>query len=201
MLNLPGVGLGAYRDGAAIVFGNLAAPRDVRPTGVEIGFWLFRNGDSGRGRDGRDLGRNAGLAALPRPMDWLNLATDGRGDMYALLSARPPILKAPRDGEAGVAGKESVDWVGEARLKALFKGRKMPAPGMDVAKYRVLVQRIRKAFYEIRQLEANPPFHVAVVLTSGRPLPAKLYTCKHALFALDFAYKFDGPMHSSWHID
>lgn len=45
-------------------------------------------------------------------------------------------------GVVGVGGNESEESVGEARLKALFDGRKMPAPGTDVVKYRVLCSLI-----------------------------------------------------------
>lgn len=43
-------------------------------------------------------------------------------------------LKGASDGVVGVGGNESEESVGEARLKALFEGRKMPEPGMDVVK-------------------------------------------------------------------
>ena len=38
------------------------------------------------------------------------------------------------DGVVGVGGNEPEESVGEARLKALFEGRKMPDPGIDVVK-------------------------------------------------------------------
>lgn len=43
-------------------------------------------------------------------------------------------LNVTNDGVVGVGGNESEESVGEARLKALFEGRKMPEPGMDVVK-------------------------------------------------------------------
>ena len=48
---------------------SLGAPREGRPAGVELTFCVFLSGDSGRGRDGRDLGRKAGLGARPGPTD------------------------------------------------------------------------------------------------------------------------------------
>lgn len=67
--NLPGIGLGAYRGVPNPLLENFGAPRDGLPTGVELTFCIFLRGDSGLGKDGRDLGRNAGLAARPGPTD------------------------------------------------------------------------------------------------------------------------------------
>ncbi len=49
-------------------------------------------------------------------MDWLSFGIDGVGGVCALISARPPILNAAREGVVGVSGNESVDIEGEARL-------------------------------------------------------------------------------------
>ncbi len=43
-------------------------------------------------------------------------------------------MKGASDGVVGVGGKEAEESVGEARLKALLDGRKMPAPGIEVVK-------------------------------------------------------------------
>jgi len=59
-----------------------------------------------------------------------------------LLSARPPILKLPSEGVVGVGGKDPDDNVGEARLEARLRGRKMPEPGSEVVKYRTLDKRL-----------------------------------------------------------
>lgn len=104
---------------------------------MDFRFCAFLSGDSGRGRDGRALGRKAGLGARPGPTDWLDLCVEGVVLEYALISP-PPRLKPLSDGDVGVGGKESADTVGEARFFARAKGRKIPAPGIDVVKYRVL---------------------------------------------------------------
>lgn len=59
-----------------------------------------------------------------------------------LLSARPPILKLPSEGVVGVGGNEPDDSVGEARLEARLRGRKMPEPATEVVKYRTLGKRL-----------------------------------------------------------
>lgn len=51
--NLPGTGLGAYRGPPIMLLDNLGPPRDGLFWGVEPAFCVFRNGDSGRGNDGR----------------------------------------------------------------------------------------------------------------------------------------------------
>jgi len=43
-------------------------------------------------------------------------------------------LKLANEGVVGVGGKVSEDRVGEARLKARWRGRKIPEPGIDVVK-------------------------------------------------------------------
>lgn len=110
---------------------------------MAITFWVFRSGDSGLGNDGRDLGRSEGLVGRPGPTDWLSFDIDGVGGVYALTSARPPILNAAREGVVGVKAVEV-----EIRLKALFDGRKIPAPGTEVVKYPILI-RVRQ-YHESR---------------------------------------------------
>lgn len=136
--NFPGVGLGAYRGVLIPFLVNFGAPREGLPAGVAITFWVFRSGDSGLGNDGRDLGRSEGLVGRPGPTDWLSFDIDGVGGVYALPSARPPRLNAAREGVVGVKESESAGV--EIRLKALLDGRKIPAPGTDVVKYRILNQ-------------------------------------------------------------
>lgn len=99
-----------------LLFENFGAPREGRPMGVELMFWVLRKGDSGLGSEGRDFCRNAGLAARPGPIGWLSFEIDGVGGVCVLLSARPPRLNAARDGVVGVGGNDSEDIVGEARL-------------------------------------------------------------------------------------
>ena len=139
--NFPGVGLGAYRDPPRVLLDNCGPANDGRPAGVDIKVGAFRKGDSGLGRDGRDLGFICGLAALPGPTDWLNFDIAGVGGVYVLLSARPPILKLPSEGVVGVGGNDPDDRVGEARFEARLRGRKIPAPGTEVLKYRILVSQ------------------------------------------------------------
>lgn len=141
--NFPGVGLGAYRGVLIPFLVNFGAPREGLPPGVAITFWVFRSGDSGLGNDGRDLGGSEGLVGRPGPTDWLSFDIDGVGGVYALTSARPPILNAAREGVVGVKAVE-----GEIRLKALFDGRKIPAPGTEVVKYPILI-RVKK-YHESR---------------------------------------------------
>ena len=43
-----------------------------------------------------------------------------------------------REGVGGVGGMESAEKVGDSRLYALLDGRKIPAPRIDVVKYRIL---------------------------------------------------------------
>ncbi len=66
--NLVGVGLGAYRGPPIVLWESFGAPIEGRPKGVKLTFWVFRNGDSGRGNDGLDLALT-GLGARPGPTD------------------------------------------------------------------------------------------------------------------------------------
>lgn len=98
--------------------------------GARVG--CFRNGDSGRGREGRDR-LNCGLAArAPGPTDCENLGMAGVGGVYSdgLLAA----LYLAYDGVDGVPGRLSKLKAGEARLSARATGKKMPAPGIEVVK-------------------------------------------------------------------
>lgn len=49
-----------------------------------------------------------------------------------------PRLKFSMLGMVGVVGTEPVEPGGDARLTARLMGRKMPAPGIEVEKYRTL---------------------------------------------------------------
>ena len=107
--------------------------RLVSGVAVEL-FWARRRGDSGRGREGRDLGRKAGLGARPGPTDWLNLeATEGVGGVLVLV---PLVLgeMVASGTSVGVAGMEEGESVKDTRLVARLTGRKIPAPGVDVVK-------------------------------------------------------------------
>ena len=199
-LVLPGVGLGAYRGVAAAGFENRGAPIDVRPVGVEVAFCAFLKGDSGRGSDGRDLGFNAGLGARPGPTDWLNLDVTGVGVAWELFSARPPRLKAASDGVVGVGGDELNDSVGDALLKALFDGRKIPEPGMDVVKYRVLGRAMSYAKSLLNSV-AHSPIYVAIIFPPSCKFSAELNAGEDALLAPHFANEFDRAMHAPRHID
>lgn len=90
-----------------------------------------RNGDSGRGSEGRDFGLKAGLAGRART-DWLNFGTtDGVGGVPSSCSL---IMNLSNESVVGVAGIDPWDVVGEERLVARFMGRKIPAPGIEVEK-------------------------------------------------------------------
>lgn len=77
-------------------------------------FWVFRNGDSGRGKEGLTFCFSAGLEARPGPVVWANL-DDICGGVLAFASPRPPRLNDARDEEVGVGGIESED-TGDKRL-------------------------------------------------------------------------------------
>lgn len=125
-------------------FDNVGAPSEGRLAGVvDVAFCAFRRGDSGRGKDGRDRGFNAGLAALPGPTDWLSFEIIGVVAVTPAFSPRPPRLNVVKDGVVGVAGEELYDAAGDKRLYALLEGRNMPAPGIEVVKYRTLSIQIR----------------------------------------------------------
>ena len=81
-----------------------------------LAFWAFRKGDSGRGREGRDRGLSAGLAALVGPIDSLSFEAIGVGVMCAFFSPLPPALKGASDGVVGVGGNDSDDSADERRL-------------------------------------------------------------------------------------
>ena len=102
----------------------------VAMEGREEGVCSLRTGESGRGRD--VLGRlPCGLGARPGPIDWLNLDKEGVGGVkfveFWLPIFRPELV-------VGVSGNELADVGGDSRLTALFRGKKMPAPGADVVK-------------------------------------------------------------------
>ena len=106
--------------------------------GVGARFGCFRKGDSGRGAGGRIFPLDMGLTVrAPGPMDWENLGIEG---VLGLKCGRSmdERLKLLYDGVVGVGGKDSEDRVREARLVALWMGKKMPAPDTLVVKYRVL---------------------------------------------------------------
>lgn len=105
--NLPGAGLGTLREGVIVDLEKLGAATEGLLIGVEIGFWVLRSGDSGLGREGRDLGFSAGLAALRWPTDWLSFDIEGVGGVPTGFAPLPPRLNAARDGVVGVGGKES----------------------------------------------------------------------------------------------
>ena len=70
---------------------SFGAPIEGRVVGVDIAFCAFRNGDSGRGRDGLCLGLKSGLRARLGPMDWLNFEVDDDVvGVFILVSGRLP---------------------------------------------------------------------------------------------------------------
>lgn len=109
--NLPGAGLGALREGVIVDFEKFGTTFDGLPIGVAMAFWVLRSGDSGRGKDGRDLGFSAGLAALRGPTDWVIFDVEGVGGVPVVFKLLPPTLNAANDGVVGVGGKESVEIV------------------------------------------------------------------------------------------
>lgn len=62
-----------------MLFENCVPAIDGLEAGVDARVGGLRRGDSGLGREGRDLGLNCGLGALPGPTDWLNFDTDDVG--------------------------------------------------------------------------------------------------------------------------
>jgi hypothetical protein len=109
--------------------------------GVGARFGCFRNGDSGRGSEGLPFGLKTGLGALaPGPTDCENFGMEGVSGLKFGLSVVER-LKLLKEGVVGVGGKVSEVKVGDARLIARCIGRKMPEPGTEVVKYRVLRQR------------------------------------------------------------
>ena len=114
-------------------------PIDPVREGVGCRLGGFRSGDSGRGKEGLDFILNCGLGALaPGPTVCENLGMDGVGGVYVLISSFPRRSSLAKDGVVGVGGKESVDMTVEARFEARLVGKKMPAPGTEVVKYRML---------------------------------------------------------------
>lgn len=101
----------------------------------------FRNGDSGRGKDGLPFGLKTGLGArAPGPTDCENLGIDGVSGLKFGFSV-VETLKLLNEGVVGVGGNVPSVLAGEARLVALCIGKKMPEPGTEVVKYRVLLRR------------------------------------------------------------
>lgn len=100
-----------------------------RPAGV---ICSFRVGDSGRGSEGLDFFPN-GLGGRPGPTDLENCGKEGVGGVKFVEFCVPAFR--PFAAETGVFGNE-IDAPAEegSRLTALFKGRKIPAPGIFVAK-------------------------------------------------------------------
>lgn len=108
--------------------------------GVAVKVGCFRIGDSGRGSDGRPFGLNWGLGArAPGPTDWENLGIEGVSLKcgFSLVER----LKLLNEGVVGEGGKLSEVIVGDDRFIALCIGKKMPEPGTEVVKYRVLLHR------------------------------------------------------------
>ncbi len=143
-MNLAGAGLEVYLLPPAPFFDTLP-PKEGRPIGVDrpfdagSRFCCFRKGDSGRGREGLDLGLSWGLA-IRGPTDWLNLCIAGVGGVWAFMYESPLgalRLNPPAEGVVGVKLNEAED-KGEERFVARLSGRKIPAPGTEVVKYRIL---------------------------------------------------------------
>ena len=113
-----------------------------RPEGVVEPFRLgvgasegcLRNGDSGRGSEGRAGGLNCGLGARALgPKDREKLGMEGVSGLYLGLSRVEALnlLLYEEEGVVGVGGRlES----GVDRFFARWTGKKMPEPGTDVSK-------------------------------------------------------------------
>lgn len=91
----------------------------------------FRVGDSGRGSEGLDFFPN-GLGGRAGPTDLENCGNEGVGGVKFVEFCVPAFK--PFAEEIGVFGKEIADAEVGSRLTALFSGRKIPAPGIFVAK-------------------------------------------------------------------
>jgi hypothetical protein len=191
-----GAGL-ANLGGAPIAL--LEKPDGVRPPlreGVAVKFGR-RNGDSGRGSDGRPFGLNCGLGArAPGPTDCENLGIEGvSGLKWGLVVVeRLKLLYDP--GVVGV-GEESSD-IAEERFCARWTGRKMPEPGTDVLKYCLLLAVSTRHTASALQ---HPPVHLAVVLPARRVLLAQLHAREDALLVRHSADKLDNAVHAAGHVD
>ena len=118
-----GVGLGAYRGPAITLFDRLGFPIEGL-RGVEDVFCALRSGDSGLGKEGL-FAFIVGLDARPGPMDLLSFGAaavnDGGGCGCSIIPfdfGVPPF--AVNDGDR--------------RRYALFEGKNIPAPLIEVVK-------------------------------------------------------------------
>lgn len=153
-----GAGL-ANRGGAPIAL--FEKPEGVSTplrAGVAVRFGGLRNGDSGRGRDGRALALDCGLGArAPGPTDWENLGSDGVSGLKCGLLVVERLKLLYDDGVVGVGGKSSE--VADERFCARCTGRKMPEPGMEVLKYCLLVYRQYAQIAAGLGILTHPPLH------------------------------------------
>ena len=100
----------------------------------------------------------------------------------------------------GVGGIESPeDKADDKRLYALVEGRNIPAPFMDVVKYRIL--HLPSAVQSMSFSSGSSPLDVPVILSSGSPFLSQLHPSEDALFSLHFSDKLDGSMHAPRDVD
>ena len=153
-----GAGL-ANRGGAPIAL--LEKPDGVSPplrAGVAVRFGGLRNGDSGRGRDGRPFALECGLGArAPGPTDWENLGSDGVSGLKCGLLVVERLKLLYDDGVVGVGGKSSE--VADERFWARCTGRKIPEPGSDVLKYCLLAHHQFAQVAVGLGILTHPPLH------------------------------------------
>ena len=100
-----------------MLFEKFGLPNDGRAWGVEAVFCVFRDGESGRGSDGR-LAFMVGLGTRPGPTDLLKLgAMEGPGDAKEVFSCLPLLPYILVEDMVGVKGIESPeDGAGDKRL-------------------------------------------------------------------------------------
>jgi hypothetical protein len=162
-------------------------------------FGCFRNGDSGRGKDGLTFGLNSGLGArAPGPIDCEKFGRAGVSGLKLGFSMVER-LKLEYGGVVGVGGSESDVIVDEERFVARCMGRKMPDPGTEVVKYRMLQNNQPGTCIIVRHMHI--PINIAIVLPTHCVFSAQFDAAKDTLFAPDASDKLDNTMHATRHVD
>jgi hypothetical protein len=107
-------------------------------------------------------------------------------------------LKLENGGVAGVEGNGSEVIVDEERFVARCIGRKMPDPGTEVVKYRMLQNNQPGTCVGVRHMRV--PVHIAVVLPAHCVFSAQFDAAKDTLFAPNASDELDNTMHAAGHI-
>ena len=161
----------------------------------------FLNGDSGLGPSEGRLALNCGLVGRTAPWPSICENFEGRAGVGGVRAA-DAIVRWPFsvlcEGVFGVFGNESRDAAGEVRFSARWMGKKIPAPGIVVAKYCTLHDggAYQPCLVHARlTAPCNSPFHVSIVLSLGRKLRIQLHAHKPARLASHAAHKLHNPIH------